>query len=338
VFGIRRPVFLLPAGILDHLTPPQWKAIVAHELCHVRRRDNLTAAIHMGVEALFWFHPLVWWLGARLMLERERACDEEVLLAGNEPLAYAEGILKICEMNLESTLPYVSGVTGANLKQRIEEIMTRRTGIELSPSRKLVLAAAGISAAAVPFVVGILNPSLSRAQSNPERRASAFDVASIKPSAIWKAGGEGSRRSKIEYSPKSLSMWNIDLTECVQWAYGVRFYQISGQGFPGSERYDILAKTENAVPVKQLRDMLQELLEKRFQLRLHREMKVLPVYQLVVARGGPRLPKPKDGAGLSPIQATESLPRVQDGGFVFHNASLAEFAAKLSLLREWIAP
>ena len=42
---------------------------------NIRRRDNLTTAIHMGVEALFWFHPLLWWLGARLMEERERACD-----------------------------------------------------------------------------------------------------------------------------------------------------------------------------------------------------------------------------------------------------------------------
>jgi hypothetical protein len=41
VFGVRQPVLLLPVGITDRLTPPQLKAIVAHELCHVRRRDNL---------------------------------------------------------------------------------------------------------------------------------------------------------------------------------------------------------------------------------------------------------------------------------------------------------
>ena len=55
------------------------RAIVAHELCHVGRRDNLAAAVHMIVEAVFWFHPLVWWIGTRLVEERERACDEEVL-------------------------------------------------------------------------------------------------------------------------------------------------------------------------------------------------------------------------------------------------------------------
>jgi bla regulator protein BlaR1 len=62
VFGISEPVLLLPEGITDRLTPAQLEAILAHEMCHVRRRDNLTAAIHMVVETLFWFHPLVWWI------------------------------------------------------------------------------------------------------------------------------------------------------------------------------------------------------------------------------------------------------------------------------------
>ena len=91
-------------------------------------------------------------------------------------------------------------------------------------------------------------------------------------------------------------MWNVDLTDCVQWAYSVKFYQVSGPRFLRSERYDILAKTEGSVPVSHLRAMLQNALEKRFQLTLHRETKMLPVYDLVVAKGGPRLPAPKAAA------------------------------------------
>jgi bla regulator protein blaR1 len=49
------------------------------------------------LEVLFWFHPLVWWIGARLMDERERACDEVVVELGNEPQTYAEGVLKVCQ-------------------------------------------------------------------------------------------------------------------------------------------------------------------------------------------------------------------------------------------------
>src|SRR5579872_1252834 len=97
IFGIFRPVLLLPAGIGDRLAEAQLEAVLAHELCHVRRRDNLASAIHMVVEAVFWFHPLVWWIGARLVDERERACDEEVLKLGNDPEVYAESILKTCQ-------------------------------------------------------------------------------------------------------------------------------------------------------------------------------------------------------------------------------------------------
>lgn len=73
VVGMFRPVLLLPQGITERLTREQLHAILDHELCHVRRRDNLTSAIHMLVEAVFWFNPLVWWIGARLVEERERA-------------------------------------------------------------------------------------------------------------------------------------------------------------------------------------------------------------------------------------------------------------------------
>jgi bla regulator protein BlaR1 len=134
VVGIFRPVLLLPEGILDRLTPAQLEAIVAHELCHVRRRDNLTAAIHMVVETIFWFHPLVWWIRARLIDERERACDEEVLRLGNQAEVYAESILEACKLYLESPLACVSGVTGSDLKKRIESIMANRHAVRLSRS------------------------------------------------------------------------------------------------------------------------------------------------------------------------------------------------------------
>ena len=92
VFGIWRPVIVLPEGIAQRLSVAELQGVIAHEVCHVQRHDNLTAAIHMVVESLFWFHPLVWWLGARLLDERERACDESVLALGAEPQLYAGSI------------------------------------------------------------------------------------------------------------------------------------------------------------------------------------------------------------------------------------------------------
>jgi bla regulator protein BlaR1 len=172
VFGIMQPILLWPGGISDRLEDAQLEAILAHEIEHVRRRDNLAAVMHMLVEAIFWFHPLVWWLGARLMEEREWACDEEVLRLGSTPETYAQSILKTCEFCVTSPLPCVSGVTGTDLKRRIVRIMTRRTGDKLSGSRKVLLAAITLGTIAVPVIVGLVNTPLIQAES-PQDDASA---------------------------------------------------------------------------------------------------------------------------------------------------------------------
>jgi beta-lactamase regulating signal transducer with metallopeptidase domain len=163
VFGIAKPVLLWCQNIGDCLNDRQLEAIVAHEVCHVRRRDNLAAAVHMLVEAMFWFHPLIWWVERRLLDERERACDEEVIRWGSLPQVYAESILKTCEFYLESPFACVSGVTGSDLKKRIELIMTNRTTHALSRTKRLLVASAGVAAIGGPIVVGLLNaPTHSR--------------------------------------------------------------------------------------------------------------------------------------------------------------------------------
>ena len=76
VFGVFRPVVLLSAAVVGGLSSLQLTSVIAHEKCHIERRDNLFMALHMVVEAIYWFHPLVWWIEHRLVAERERACDE----------------------------------------------------------------------------------------------------------------------------------------------------------------------------------------------------------------------------------------------------------------------
>jgi len=183
VFGIFRPVLLLPEDIAHRLSPAQLQAVLAHELCHARRRDNLAMAIHMSVEALFWFHPLVWFIKVRLIEEQERACDEEVLLLGGDPEVYAESILKICEYYLTSPLICVAGITGSNLKKRIEDIMKNRVPLQLSLSKALLLAAAAISALAGPVMIGIGNVKAAGAQSQLAVRtvASAIRIGEERP-------------------------------------------------------------------------------------------------------------------------------------------------------------
>jgi uncharacterized protein (TIGR03435 family) len=171
VFGVFHPVLLLPDGIRDRLTPAELHAVLAHELCHVRRRDNLWAVMHMVVEAVFWFHPLVWWLGTRLIDEREQACDEDVLRRGNLAEAYAEGILKVCELYLQSPLECAAGVTGSNLKKRIEAIIADRPRLNLNLARKVGLVFAGFMAIATPVILGLTHASELRAQAQSNATA-----------------------------------------------------------------------------------------------------------------------------------------------------------------------
>jgi uncharacterized protein (TIGR03435 family) len=196
--------------------------------------------------------------------------------------------------------------------------------------RMFMLLVAAIAIIATPLSGEIA--SLDRAQSPAGSHDAAFEVASIRPSSIWKAGGEGNSRSRIEVTPNGLTMRNVDLNECVQWAYGLQPYRISGLHL-NAERYDIVARAEGSVQVHQLELMLQDLLAKRFNLKLHHEAKMIGIYELVPAKGGPKLPAPKV-VDISPSRSSESLPRVDDGNFVFHDTSMPEFADELSQLRE----
>jgi TonB family protein len=165
IFGIVRPVLLWPAAISGRLQDTHLKAILAHEISHVRRRDNLAAAVHMVVEAIFFFHPMVWWLGARMVEERELACDEDVLRLGTPPAIYAESILKTCEFCVGSELACVSGVTGAELKKRIVRIMMPALTEKLSRGRRALLASVGIASVAGPVLFGLWKTPPLHAQS-----------------------------------------------------------------------------------------------------------------------------------------------------------------------------
>jgi uncharacterized protein (TIGR03435 family) len=182
VVGVWRPVLLVPAGIERHLTPAQLQAVLEHERCHVRRRDNLASAMHMVVEAAFWFHPLVWWVGARLVDERERACDEHVLRVCGEPQTYAESILNVCKFYVASPVACVSGVSGADLRARVAAILANRIGLQLDVMRKAALVTAGLLAIAAPLVAGALvAPLRARDAQDATTEAARFDLASIKP-------------------------------------------------------------------------------------------------------------------------------------------------------------
>jgi bla regulator protein BlaR1 len=305
IFGIVRPVLLWPAGLSERLDDAQIETIMAHEIEHVRRRDNLTSAIHSLVEALFWFHPLVRWMSTQLSEERERACDERVIEQNARPEAYAESILKVCSFCVEPAIACVSGVSGADLKKRILRIMTQPSGTALSVGRKCLLYAAGLLLIAAPLGFGVLHGQSAPAASSDEKGYAwtpdlpKYEVASIKPSP------EDSRLM-LMMRPTGIEMKSAQVQMLLQLAFGVEPDRIVGApDWVRSRRYDIEAKVtpEDAPKLEKLkmelrRAMLLPVLEERFGLKYHHESRELPMYALVVAKGGPKLTESKPGEGM----------------------------------------
>lgn len=288
IVGVFWQVLLLPAGISERLTDAELDAIIRHELCHVGRRDNLAAAVHMLVEALFWFHPLIWWIGAHLVDERERACDEEVLRLGSAPQVYAEGILKVCEFYLESPLLCAAGVTGSSLKNRIEAIMIHRTGRKLNLTQKLLIMVMAAATVIGPVAIGVANPAPSRTQTQVGLSATqVFESISIKPHR-----SPDDRRKLLgrDTAASSFTAINLPLRNLIGYASGFSCPQISGgPAWVATEPYDISAKVTEPVDESQLKLALQGFLAERFKLASHRETRDLPVYELVVGLNGPKL-------------------------------------------------
>jgi bla regulator protein blaR1 len=317
VFGIFRPVLLLPEGITSRLSPAQFSAILAHEMCHLRRRDNLLAAIHMAVEAIFWFYLPVWWIGARMVEERERACDEEVLRLGGEPEIYAEGILNVCKFYVKAPA-CASGISGSDLKKRIVRIMAEHFAQKLSFGRRTLLIAIGMLALAGPVVFGLANTPRLRAQAQETSAGPlpTFEVASIK------LDRSGTPFRFFRFSdPSRFTTRNIPAKGLIQFAYHVLPFQISGgPSWIESEGYDIEAKVDDSVVAElqklpreqrmdQFRLMLRSLLGDRFKLNLNVQTKELPIYALVVAKSGPKLTPTTVNPDLPPSAQAQAPPQ-----------------------------
>jgi beta-lactamase regulating signal transducer with metallopeptidase domain len=93
-FGTRRPAIVVPT-IAETWDEDRRRAVLLHELAHVARFDCLLHSLALAACAMYWFHPVVWWIAKRVRVERELACDDRVIAAGTEPREYASHLLEI---------------------------------------------------------------------------------------------------------------------------------------------------------------------------------------------------------------------------------------------------
>jgi tetratricopeptide (TPR) repeat protein len=163
--GWYRPCVVLPDLLSEHLSEAELQAVMAHELAHVTRKDNLSAALVRVIVSAFWFHPLLWWMERRMLAEREAACDEMVLAHGADPVDYVSAILKVCRMSFAGATGY-AGATGSNLNHRMEQIMFAHA---VRPSSRFLRAIPG-AVLALAFVLPI-GVGLLQSQTPPPAKA-----------------------------------------------------------------------------------------------------------------------------------------------------------------------
>jgi beta-lactamase regulating signal transducer with metallopeptidase domain len=156
VCGLIRPVVLLPRSLAEHLPPAQLRAVLLHELLHLRRGDVWVNCAQALLQIAYWWHPLLWFANARIRRVREEAVDDAVMLALNEDAeAYAPTLLEVAKLALPRPLASL-GLVGilesrSSLRQRIERLMDfhppRRAGLTLASAMGVL----GFAALAVPM-------------------------------------------------------------------------------------------------------------------------------------------------------------------------------------------
>jgi beta-lactamase regulating signal transducer with metallopeptidase domain len=98
--GFFKPMIVIPVWALRELPPDELNIILLHEFAHVRRWDAWTNLLQKIVRAVFLFHPAVWWIERRLSLEREMACDDQVLAETANPRGYAKCLIALLEKSV----------------------------------------------------------------------------------------------------------------------------------------------------------------------------------------------------------------------------------------------
>lgn len=323
VFGLWRQSILIPEGMEACLSSAQFEAVLAHEWSHARRRDNLTAALQMMVEAIFWFYPVIWMVGRRLIEERELACDQAVL-GQSQPEDYAEGILNVCKLYSSSPLDCVAGITGADLRARVELILRNQRPRELGKARRLALGGAVLAAIGGPAVVGFLTGPAAFAQqgnsfvglaTSAEKK---FEVATIKPSD---PGSTYFNRGAPQNG--GITIINTSLRAIIILAFRTtRDFVSGGPDWIGDTNYDIVGKGPDPKATSpEVWEMMRSLLIDRLHLKYHTENRQMAVFALTIAPRGLKLTLGENGRCAADIKAGKTCSDIQPRTYwaIMHN-------------------
>jgi beta-lactamase regulating signal transducer with metallopeptidase domain len=169
--GIVAPVVILPADWASW-DEAELSAVLAHEEEHVRRRDPLVAALTILNRAIFWFHPLAWWLQREIARLSEQACDALVISRGHDRTVYSACLLRFARRVSDAggrIAPMATAMPGAGLQERLGMLAcppaARQSRSQLACATVACAALVVICAAAAPTAAPVQNvPSAAPGQ------------------------------------------------------------------------------------------------------------------------------------------------------------------------------
>ncbi len=125
VVGWLRPAILFPAATLLNLTPDQLEAILAHEIAHLRRYDDVVNIAQSVIETVLFYHPAIWWLSNRIRDERELCCDDLAVRVSGNPLCYARALTALERLRVQPPSLSVAtiGIASSPLEYRIRRLV-----------------------------------------------------------------------------------------------------------------------------------------------------------------------------------------------------------------------
>lgn len=135
VVGVLKPVLLLPVGLITNLTTREIEAVLAHELAHIKRHDYAVNLLQSVVEVLYFFHPALWWLSARVREEREHCCDDLAVQAcGGDGRILAQALARVEELRLThvQATPALAMAFATNRQQLLHRVR-RMLGVPTRP-------------------------------------------------------------------------------------------------------------------------------------------------------------------------------------------------------------
>jgi uncharacterized protein (TIGR03435 family) len=350
-FGLRRAAVLLPADAESWSNSALSRALV-HELEHVRRRDWLIQLLARLVCVIYWFHPLVWTAERELLLNAERACDDAVLAhastAGDDDAtAYADQLVDLAKRLSTRHQPLLAMANRYDLAVRVRALLDARQS--RGPAGAWLVATVACVAGALALAISPLRVVAQSAGVQVSGDRPRFEVVSVRPCdpSAPPVPGAGRSGGAAGASPGRLhldctNVWTLIRNAYVSYADGRyhapgerRVYPMPADlpDWVSRERYTIEAKAEGEpATAVMLGPMLQGVLEERFKLKLHVEAREVPVYELVVAKGGAKLgparldvcvpydmsvsPQPPLGPGKHRCNE-QAQSRDQDGNYVY---------------------